>query len=141
MSRGVLKWLARFVGLAPAEQPTAEPESKLNKARESLNDAIARYDRGLAARASLCETLRTQIRALETDYARLSSALEVHAKSPTPGPEAAELALRWQTAGDDLAALREQLQEAETRLAELSAAREQAIEAARKKWAEIKSAP
>jgi len=120
------------------ETPEADPESVLEAGRQKLAGEMARYNQSLAASISLCEVLRGQIRTLESREETFRSALDQQLRSGADEETGGETALRWENIRRELAALRPQLEEAEATCKQITAAREAALDTARKQLEELK---
>jgi chromosome segregation ATPase len=132
--------LSRFLGFEISETTANAPEAVFEQCKKLFQKKVATYDRALASRAAFCVVLRQQIAQLESERTRLNTALEAQAKALKPDPSAGELALRWDAHGKELDDLRNELAVAERNCSDLAAARDQAIQEARAKLAELKGA-
>ena len=131
----IKKVIRSFFGFETSE---TSPETVLEAGRQKLAGEMARYNQSLAASISLCEVLKGQIRKLAAKEEAFQSALDQHLRSGTDEEAAGEAALRLENVRRELAGLRPQLEEAEATCKQISAAREAALETARKRLDDLK---
>jgi len=129
------KIICSFFGLETSETP---PETVIETGRQKLAGELARYNQSLAASISLREVLKGQIRTLESREAAFQSALELHLRSGSDEESGGETALRLESVRRELGELRPQLEEVETTSKNITAAREAALETARKQLEDLK---
>ncbi len=136
----MVRALQRFLSLESpaAEEPKAE--AVLEQQKQALRDQLSHFNQSLAASAAFCELLKEQMRELEHRQSTFKAALDVRARSGDCDEAAGEFAAKWHSVSEELEGLRDQLATAEGARTEVIHAREDAIEAARRKLAEFRGA-
>ncbi len=125
-----------ITGRALTEIEAAHPEAVLDYERTRLHEQVARYNRGLASHAALCERLRRREAALEREQATLRERVE-RRLAAGDRERAAQAALRLEGAEAEARETAVRLEEAEAGYRELVRAREVAIDAARERIAQL----
>jgi len=126
-----------FIGLFVSDLEKKNPEALLEVEKENLRAQIAKYNKGLASHAGLCERLMSQVKKLEKQSHELRAKTSAHLKAGNK-KLAGQYAVRLQTVKQELTENSEQLKEAETTYKELVSARDVSIKAARDKINELK---
>jgi phage shock protein A len=130
--------LRGFLGLFISGLERQNPEALLEVEKENLRTQIARYNRGLASHAALCENLMAQVKKLETDERDLRAKAAANLRVGNRDA-AAQYALRLQTVSRELEENRTQLGQAETTYKELIRARDVTVKAAQSKIESLKA--
>lgn len=125
-----------FFGLFIGGLEKKNPEALLEVEKENLRKQIAKYNKGLATHAGLCERLVAQVRKEEKEEAELRAKAAANLKAGNK-KLAGQYALRLQTLRAELEENRLQAKEAEATYKELLNARDVAVKEARKKIEEI----
>jgi phage shock protein A len=125
-----------FFGLFIGGLEKKNPEALLEVEKENLRKQIAKYNKGLATHAGLCERLFAQVRKEEKEEAELRAKAAANLKAGNK-KLAGQYALRLQTLRAELEENRLQAKEAEATYKELLNARDVAVKEARKKIEEI----
>ena len=113
------------------------PEALLEVEKENLREQIAKYNKGLASHAGLCERLMTETKKLEKQEDELRAKTAANLKAGNK-KLAGQHAVRLQQVRAELEDLTRQLEEAETTYEELKNARDVSIKAAKDKINELK---
>ncbi len=121
-----------FFGLFIGGLERKNPEALLDVEKENLREQIAKYNKGLAGHAALCERLISQTRALETEERELHAKVLAHLRAGNK-ELAGQYALRHQQAKKEHETIRIQMEEAEKTYKELLTARDVSVKAARDK--------
>ncbi len=125
-----------FFGLFIGGLEKKNPEALLEVEKENLRRQIAKYNKGLATHAGLCERLVAQVRKEEKEERELRAKAAANLKAGNK-KLAGQYALRLQTLRAELEENRAQAKEAETTYKELLHARDISVKEARKKIEEI----
>jgi phage shock protein A len=125
-----------FFGLFVGGLEKKNPEALLEVERENLRKQIAKFNKGLATHAGLCERLVAQVRKEEKEEADLRAKAAANLKAGNK-KLAGQYALRLQTLRAELEENRLQAKEAESTYKELLTARDVSVKEARKKIDEI----
>lgn len=112
------------------------PEALLEAEKENLREQIAKYNQGLASHAGMTEKLMTLVKKLETEEVSLRAKATSHLRAGNKDA-AGQLALRLQTVRSELDQHRTELEAAEKTYKELVRARDQSIQAAQAKIAQL----
>ncbi len=126
-----------FFALFVGDLERQNPEALLEVEKENLRTQIAKYNRGLAAHAALCERLIGQVKRQEKEHTQLKAKITAHLRAGNQDA-AGQYALRFQEVTRDLTENRAQLDDAEKTYKELTRARDTAVEAARAKLQSLK---
>lgn len=126
-----------FFGLFVGGLERKNPEALLEVEKENLREQIAKYNKGLAGHAALCERLISQTRALETEEKELHAKVVAHLRAGNK-ELAGQYALRHQQAKKEHETIRSQMEEAEKTYKELLTARDVSVKAAREKIESLK---
>lgn len=121
-----------FFGLFVGGLERKNPEALLEVEKENLREQIAKYNKGLAGHAALCERLISQTRALETEERELHAKVVAHLRAGNK-ELAGQYALRHQQAKKEHETIKTQMEEAEKTYKELLTARDVSVKAARDK--------
>jgi hypothetical protein len=119
-----------IAGQAVTELEAAHPEAVLDAERTRLRSRVARYNRGLAAHASIAERLRRRAEQLTREQRALSERIE-RRLAAADRARAAEAALRLEQVRAELAQGAEAIARSEATYQELVRARNEAVETAR----------
>ena len=125
-----------FFGLFIKGLEKKNPEALLEVERENLRSTIAKFNKGLASHAALCERLMAQVKKLEKEAEQLRAKTSANLKAGNK-KLAGQYALRLQTVKGELAENRLQAKDAETTYKELLSARDVSVKEARAKIEEI----
>jgi phage shock protein A len=125
-----------FFGLFIGGLEKKNPEALLEVEKENLRRQIAKYNKGLATHAGLCERLVAQVRKEEKEEAELRAKAAANLKAGNK-KLAGQYALRLQSLRAELEENRLQAKEAEATYKELLNARDVSVKEARKKIEEI----
>lgn len=128
----IVKLIRGFLSLFISGLERQHPEALLEIEKGNLRKQIARYNDGLASHAGLCERLMGQIRKLEAEERELKARTTANLSAGNRD-QAAQYALRLQTAVRELEENRTQIQQAEETYTNLLQARDVSIGAARAK--------
>ncbi len=125
-----------FFGLFIKGLEKKNPEALLEVEKENLRKTIAKFNKGLATHAGLCERLMAQVKKLEKEAKdlRAKTAANLNAGNKKL---AGQYALRLQTIKGELDENRQQAKEAEATYKELLSARDVSVKEAREKIDEI----
>jgi len=126
-----------FFGMFVSDLEKKNPEALLEVEKENLRAQIAKYNKGLATHAGLCERLMTQVKKLEKQETELRAKTAANLKAGNK-KLAGQFAVRLQTVRAELEENRAQLGEAEITYKELVTARDVSIKAARDKINDLK---
>ena len=126
-----------FLGLFVSGLEKQNPEALLEVEKENLREQIAKYNKGLAAHAGLCERLMSQVKKLEQEEHELRAKTAANLKAGNKSL-AGQYAVRLQTNRRELEENRAQLADGETTYKELLSARDVSVRAARKKIESLK---
>lgn len=126
-----------FFGLFVGGLERKNPEALLELEKENLREQIAKYNKGLAGHAALCERLISQTRALEAEENELHAKVVAHLRAGNK-ELAGQYALRHQQAKKEHATISAQMEEAEKTYKELLTARDVSVKAAREKIESLK---
>ncbi len=126
-----------FFGLFVGGLERKNPEALLEVEKENLREQIAKYNKGLAGHAALCERLISQTRALETEEKELHAKVVAHLRAGNK-ELAGQYALRHQQAKKEHETIKTQMEEAEKTYKELLTARDVSVKAAREKIESLK---
>lgn len=126
-----------FFGLFIGGLERKNPEALLNVEKENLREQIAKYNKGLAGHAALCERLISQTRALESEEKELYAKTVAHLRAGNK-ELAGQYALRHAQAKKEHGTIQSQMQEAEKTYKELLQARDVSVKAARDKIDSLK---
>lgn len=121
-----------FFGLFISGLEKQSPEALLEVEKENLRAQIAKFNKGLAAHAGLCERLMSQVKKEEKEEQELRAKTAANLKAGNK-QLAGQYALRLQTVRGELEENRAQLEEAEKTYKELLEARDVSVKAARDK--------
>lgn len=121
-----------FFGLFIKGLEKKNPEALLEVERENLRATIAKFNKGLASHAALCERLMAQVKKLEAESDNLRAKTAANLKAGNK-QLAGQYALRLQAVKADLEENRVQAKEAETTYKELLGARDVSVKEARTK--------
>jgi phage shock protein A len=137
MFKRIANLIRGFLGLFISGIEKKSPEALLEVEKENLREQIAKYNRGLAAHAGLCERLMTQVKqqSREEEELRAKAAAALKAGSREL---AGQYALRLQAVRKNLAENRGQLEEAEKTYRELVEARDVTVRQVKAKIEELK---
>jgi phage shock protein A len=119
-----------FLGLFVSGLEKQNPEALLEVEKENLREQIAKYNKGLAAHAGLCERLMSQVKKLEKEENELRAKTAANLKAGNKSL-AGQYAVRLQTNRRELEENRAQLAAGETTYKELLSARDVSVRAAR----------
>ena len=125
-----------FFGLFIKGLEKKNPEALLEVERENLRSTIAKFNKGLASHAALCERLLSQVKKLEKEADELRAKTAANLKAGNK-KLAGQYALRLQTVKQELEENRLQAKDAETTYKELLSARDVSVKEARAKIEEI----
>ena len=125
-----------FFGLFVGGLEKRNPEALLEVEKENLRKQIAKFNKGLATHAGLCERLVAQVRKEEKEEADLRAKTAANLKAGNK-KLAGQYALRLQTVRRELEENRIQAKEAEATYKELLTARDVSVKEAKKKIEEI----
>jgi phage shock protein A len=126
-----------FFGLFVGGLERKNPEALLEVEKENLREQIAKYNKGLAGHAALCERLISQTRALEAEEKELHAKVVAHLRAGNK-ELAGQYALRHQQVKKEHATISAQMEEAEKTYKELLTARDVSVKAAREKIESLK---
>lgn len=126
-----------FFGLFVGGLERKNPEALLEVEKENLREQIAKYNKGLAGHAALCERLISQTRALEAEERELHAKVVAHLRAGNK-ELAGQYALRHQQAKKEHETIKTQMEEAEKTYKELLTARDVSVKAAREKIESLK---
>lgn len=112
------------------------PDALLAAERENLREQIAKYNQGLAAHAGMTEKLMALVKKLESEEGTLRTKAASHLRAGNK-EAAGQHALRLQTVRAELDQHRVELESAEKTYKELTRARDQSIQAAQAKIAQL----
>lgn len=126
-----------FFGLFVGGLERKNPEALLDVEKENLREQIAKYNKGLAGHAALCERLISQTRALEAEEKELHAKVVAHLRAGNK-ELAGQYALRHQQVKKEHETIRTQMEEAEKTYKELLTARDVSVKAARDKIESLK---
>ena len=126
-----------FFGLFVGGLERKNPEALLDVEKENLREQIAKYNKGLAGHAALCERLISQTRALEAEEKELHAKVVAHLRAGNK-ELAGQYALRHQQVKKEHETIRSQMEEAEKTYKELLTARDVSVKAAREKIESLK---
>jgi phage shock protein A len=126
-----------FFGLFVGGLERKNPEALLDVEKENLREQIAKYNKGLAGHAALCERLISQTRALEAEEKELHAKVVAHLRAGNK-ELAGQYALRHQQVKKEHETIRTQMEEAEKTYKELLSARDVSVKAAREKIESLK---
>ncbi len=133
-----LKNLIRgFFGLFISGLEKKNPEALLEVEKENLREQIAKFNKGLASHAAVCEKLMSQVRQGEQEETELRAKTVANLRAGNK-ELAGQYALRHQTVKKELEETRTQLETAEKTYKELTAARDTSVKAARDKIESLK---
>ena len=125
-----------FFGLFVGGLEKKNPEALLEVEKENLRGQIAKFNKGLATHAGLCERLVAQVRKEEKLETELRAKTAANLKAGNK-KLAGQYALRLQTVRAELEENRAQAKEAESTYKELLNARDVSVKEAKKKIEEI----
>ena len=125
-----------FFGLFIGKLEKKNPEALLEVEKENLRKQIAKFNKGLATHAALCERLVAQVRKEEKQEKDLRAKAAANLKAGNK-KLAGQYALRLQTLRAELEENRGQAKEAENTYKELLHARDVSVKEARAKIEEI----
>ena len=125
-----------FFGLFIGGIEKRNPEALLEVEKENLRKQIAKFNKGLATHAGLCERLVAQVKKEEKLEAELRAKTSANLKAGNK-KLAGQYALRLQTVRAELEENRLQAKEAEATYKELLQARDVSVKEARKKIEDI----
>lgn len=128
-----------FFGLFVSGLERSSPEALLELEKENLREQISKYNAGLASHAGLAERLMSQVRRLEAEERDLRAKAGANLKAGNRDA-AGQYALRLQSAQQQLAENRAQLEAAEATYKDLLKARDVSVAAAKAKIEALKSA-
>jgi phage shock protein A len=129
-------WRA-MVGARITELEACNAESMLDLEKDRLRRQVAKYNRGLAGHAAVCERLKSRIAQLEQQRDELRTKIESRlALDDRDG--AGRCALRLEAAEGELEALAQQLAQGDATYTELEVSRESAVAAARRRIEALK---
>ncbi len=126
-----------FFGLFVGGLERKNPEALLDVEKENLREQIAKYNKGLAGHAALCERLISQTRALESEEKELHAKVTAHLRAGNKDL-AGQYALRYQQVKKEHETIKAQMEEAEKTYKELLTARDVSVKAAREKIESLK---
>lgn len=126
-----------FFGLFVGGLERKNPEALLEVEKENLREQMAKYNKGLAGHAALCERLISQTRALEAEEKELHAKVVAHLRAGNK-ELAGQYALRHQQVKKEHATISAQMEEAEKTYKELLTARDVSVKAAREKIESLK---
>lgn len=126
-----------FFGLFVGGLERKNPEALLEVEKENLRGQIAKYNKGLAGHAALCERLISQTRALEAEEKELHAKVTAHLRAGNK-ELAGQYALRHQQVKKEHETISVQMEEAEKTYKELLTARDVSVKAARDKIESLK---
>ena len=126
-----------FFGLFIGGLERRNPEALLDVEKENLREQIAKYNKGLAGHAALCERLISQVRSLEAEEKELHAKVVAHLRAGNK-ELAGQYALRHGQAKKEHQNLSLQMSEAEKTYKELLQARDVSVKAARDKIESLK---
>src|SRR5688500_16362251 len=137
MFRRLANLFRGFLGLFVSGVERRNPEALLEVERENLRAQIAQYNQGLAAHAGLAERLISQVKRGERDEQDLRARVTANLRAGNK-ELAGQLALQLQQVQRELAANREQAQQADETYKNLVRARDTSINAARQKIEQLR---
>jgi phage shock protein A len=126
-----------FFGLFIGGLERKNPEALLDVEKENLRGQIAKYNKGLAGHAALCERLISQTRALENEEKELHAKVVANLRAGNK-ELAGQYALRHQQVKKEHENIKSQMEEAEKTYKELLTARDVIDKAARDKIESLK---
>lgn len=126
-----------MTGHAMTEIEAAHPEAVLDYERQRLREQVARYNRGLASHAALCERLRVREERLAREEAQLRRRLEARLEADDR-EGAGRHALRLEQVEEERRENARQRSDAESTYRELVASRDAAVRAARERIEALK---
>lgn len=132
MFRRLKNLIKGFFSLFISGLEKRNPEALLEIEKENLRKQIAKYNKGLAAHAGLCEKLMSQVKNLHEENDELRGKITAYLKIGKKDL-AGQLALRLQTIKRELSENNKQLQDAESTYKELIQVRDASVKEARKK--------
>jgi phage shock protein A len=121
-----------FFGLFIGGLEKKNPEALLEVERENLREQIAKFNKGLASHAAICEKLMAQVRNYEQEELDLRAKTTSNLRAGNK-ELAGQYALRYQTVKKELEETRGQLESSEKTYKELIQARDTSVKAARDK--------
>ncbi len=126
-----------FFGLFIGGLEKKNPEALLEVEKENLREQIAKFNKGLAGHAAVCEKLMAQVRNFEQEEQDLRAKTTSNLRAGNK-ELAGQYALRYQTIKKELEESRSQLESAEKTYKELLTARDTSVKAARDKIEALK---
>jgi hypothetical protein len=129
--------MTMITGHAITEIEAAHPEAVLDYERQNLREQVARYNRGLAAHAALCERLRVREERLAREEATLRRRVEARLEAGDREGAGAQ-ALRLEQVEEERRENARQRADAEATYRELVASREVAVRGARERIEALK---
>jgi phage shock protein A len=139
MFQRLLNLFRGFLGLFISGMERTNPDALLEVEKENLRLQISRYNDGLSSHAALCERLMSQTRLFENEERDLRAKASANLRAGNR-EAAGQYALRLQTVQRDLEENRKQLEQAETTYKNLVKARNVAVQSAKAKLENLKSA-
>lgn len=137
MFKRIGRLIKGFFGLFIGGLERRNPEALLEVEKENLREQIAKYNKGLAGHAALCERLISQVRALDAEEKELHAKVVAHLRAGNKDL-AGQYALRHQQVKKEHETVRVQMEEAEKTYKELIQARDVSVKAARQKIESLK---
>lgn len=137
MFKRLVNVIRGFFGLFIGGLERKNPEALLEVEKENLREQIAKYNKGLAGHAALCERLISQVRHLEAEEKELHAKVLAHLRAGNK-ELAGQYALRYQQAKKEHETIRTQMENAEKTYKELLQARDVSVKAARDKIESLK---
>lgn len=126
-----------FFGLFISGMEKKNPEALLEVEKENLREQIAKFNKGLAGHAAVCERLMSQVKQYESDESELRAKTVANLRAGNKDL-AGQYALKHATAKQELAESRTQLETAEKTYKDLLEARDTSVSAAREKIESLK---
>ena len=133
----VRRLMTMMTGHAITGIEAAHPEAVLDHERQRLREQVARYNRGLAAHAALCERLRVREERLAREEAQLQRRIEARLEAGDREGAGAQ-ALRLEQIGEERRENARQRSDAEATYRELVASRDAAVRGARERIEALK---
>lgn len=133
----VRRLMTMMTGHAITEIEAAHPEAVLDHERQRLREQVARYNRGLAAHAALCERLRVREERLAREEAQLHRRIEARLAAGDREGAGAQ-ALRLEQIAEERRDNARQRSDAEATYRELVASRDAAVRGARERIEALK---
>lgn len=132
MLRRISNLFKGFLSLFVSDLERSNPEALLEVERENLREQIAKFNQGLASHAAMSERLMAQVKKEEAEVTRLEAKTKANLQAGNR-EAAGRYALKLKEVREELAENRQQLEQAEATYKNLTRAREQSVDAARKK--------